>query len=770
MTTPQSTRSMARRNRRSHLRSFVTALQILILLGVSVSVGVALAMFLDLSGKLPTIGNFEAPEASIIYSSDNVILARIYREDRTNVPLKDIPENLRIATVAIEDSRFYQHSGVDAKGIMRAIWANVRGQRMAQGGSTITQQLARNVYLTQRKSIQRKLQEAVLAILMERNFTKKKILELYLNQVYYGSGAFGVQAASRVYYGKDVNQLDLSECALIAGMPQKPSGYSPHEDKEAAMDRRDVVLNRMAELGYITPQQRDAAKAEKLNIIPRRKGRNTYKAPHFVDYVTKQLRESYQDDRLFRGGLRVYTTLNYEMQQIAEDALRSGVKKHEKLRRVSEGCFVAIEPVTGYVRAMVGSVDPASQFNRCTQAMRQPGSSFKAFVYTAALMAGMKPTDRISNSSYQRPDGSGGMWRPKNYDGSFGGSVTMKVAVAKSINLPAIRTAEKVGINNVIKYAQLMGIRSPIDPYLSSAIGGFGGLHPIEMASAYGTFANGGVYVEPCSILKVTNSHGETYQDYVPEGKRVIPEQINAMMDDMFRGVVTGRGGTGYNARSIKDARGKTGTTNNDVDAWFIGYVPGKLVAACWVGNDNYSPMRRAFGGLVCAPIWVQFMQKALPIYERIHKDDQIAVAKKDAKKEQVKDKPADTTKKERIELPKTDADADVVAKDNSDVVSVSICDQSRLLATRNCPNTRAEKFLRGTEPTTYCTLHSPSNSDSARERPRAVDPDVTLVTVKVCSESGMLAGPNCPNVARRRVPIDDVPTQVCTVHSRGRE
>ena len=374
-------------------------------------------MFISLSNVLPNIGYVEAPEATIIYSSDNVVLGRIFREDRTNVPLKDIPKNLSDATVAIEDSRFYQHSGVDLRGIARAVWQNVRGGRVAQGGSTITQQLARNVYLTQRKTVDRKVQEAVLAILMERHFTKEKILELYLNRVYYGSGAFGVQAASKVYFGKDVDRLDLSECAMLAGMPQKPSGYSPHEDVEAAMGRRDVVLNRMAELHYITAEQAEAAKAEKIIIVPRMAGRSTYKAPHFVDYVTRQLRAAYGDDVLYSGGLRVWTTLNYEMQKAAEDALRNGVKEFEKSRKVTEGCFVAVEPSTGYIRAMVGSVDPNSNFNRCTQALRQPGSSFKVFVYSAAFeKLGKTPRDTEVDAPKSFVGGNGKTWSPKDYE------------------------------------------------------------------------------------------------------------------------------------------------------------------------------------------------------------------------------------------------------------------------------------------------------------------------------------------------------------------
>ena len=763
----ESTRRTGSQRTRSKVRSLVTALQVTILIGIAIFVGIALALFVNLSGVLPTVETIEPPEATIVYSSDNVILGRIYHEDRTNVPLKDIPKSLRDATIAIEDSRFYQHSGVDFRGVARAIFQNLRGKRLAQGGSTITQQLARNVYLTQQKTVQRKVQEAVLATLIERHFTKEKILELYLNQVYYGSGAFGVQAASKVYFGKDVDKLDLSECAMLAGLPQKPSGYSPHEYLQSAMDRRDIVLNRMTELGYITPSERDNAKAEKLTIVPRSKGRSTFKAPHFVDYVTKLVREQYGED-VFRSGLRVYTTLNYQMQVAAEQALRNGVKQHEQLRKVSEGCFICIEPESGYIRAMVGSVDPNSEYNRCTQAGRQPGSSFKAFVYTAALAAGMTPNERIQDAPVSFPGGNGKIWAPKNYDNRYHGWVTLKTAVAQSINIPAIKVAHKIGVQNVIKYAQLMGITAELEPYLPIAIGGIKGVHPIEMAAAYGTFANDGVYVAPTAIIRVTNNHGDPIQDYAPEGRRVISEKINSEMDEMLREVVVGRRGTGHSASGVSQARGKTGTTNDDRDAWWIGYVPKKLVAACWVGNDNNAPMRHAFGGVVCAPIWREFMLKAIPIYDKIHEDKK-QQAPKPQLAQHTDTNSSETRHRKTREDKSVDEGADSTDGNSSDVVNVSICNESQLLATSHCPATHMENFVKGTEPTSYCNIHTREKTSTPREHTRKpAESDATLITVRVCPDSGMLAGPNCPgHGVKKRVPVDDVPTQVCTMHNR---
>ncbi|NLN76420.1 MAG: PBP1A family penicillin-binding protein [Armatimonadetes bacterium] len=763
MRTNSTSRRRNNKNRRSAVRSFVTVLQIAVLLSMGVLAGTALGWFAGLSRTLPDINAFEAPEATLVYSSDGVLLGRVFRENRTNVALKDIPKELREATVAIEDKRFYEHSGVDMRGVARAVYANIRGQRMAQGGSTITQQLARNVYLTQRKTIQRKLQEIFLAILIERNFSKDRILELYLNQIFYGSGAFGVQAASRIYFGKDVQGLNLSECALIAGLPQKPSGYSPHENLNAAVGRRNTVLATMADLGYITEQQQAEAREQQAKIVPRRSGRTTYKAPHFVDYVNQRIKERYGEDVLYGGGLRVYTTLNWEMQQAAEKALRVQISSKSKTYRATEGCLIALDPNTGGILAMVGSVDPESHYNRCTQAGRQPGSAFKVFVYTAALADGWKPSTRLPNTRVSYPAGRGRTWNPRNYDGRYGGSVTMDTAVAKSINLPAIYTAKKVGVKNVIKYARLMGVRSPLEPYLPIAIGGIPGVHPIEMASAYCTFANDGIYTEPIGISKITNSRGETQAEFTPDLQQVISKNVSRNMDQMLRGVVTK--GTGTGAASVAEARGKTGTTNNERDVWFIGYVPKKIVCAVWVGNDNNSSMRGATGGGLCIPVWREFMSKAIPVYNEVKTKAEQAASKN-------KPKPADEQPKG--DSPPTENQSD---DDDGDVVRRRICTQSDMLATSTCPHWRTKTFTKGTEPIETCSVHGgtdisipPEDSNPASADREAPAQDTEYVTITVCSQSGLLAGRYCPRT-KRKLAVEDVPTQVCNIrHDQMRE
>jgi penicillin-binding protein 1A len=660
-----------------------------------------------LSQALEAKNTIKPSQSLVIYSSDGVELGRALGDNRTYVELKDIPKNLRRATVAIEDSRFYSHSGVDPRGIARAIWRDVKAGRLAEGGSTITQQLVRNVCLSNRKTFERKVDELVLAIKVERKLSKEEILELYLNQIYYGRGAYGVEAASQAYFGKPVSELDLPESALIAGLPKAPSSYAGDPGK--ALKRRDIVLNRMAELKYITAKDRDRAKRERLAIAPKADGPNGQRAPHFVAYVLSQLRSRYSDDTLSGGGLKVYTTLDYRMQRIAERALRTGIRRSSRALHVKEGCFVCIDPATGYVRAMVGSVDPKSEFNRCTQGHgRQPGSAFKPFVYAAAVEAGMKPSDKILDEPVSYGGVGGKAWTPGNYDDRFHGMVTLEQAFARSINIPAIKLADKVGISNVIRIAHASGIESELEPYLTTAIGGVKGVHPVEMASAYGTFANGGVHVEPISILRVTDWRGGNVHEFTTDASRAISPEVCSTMDYLLRQVVVDPAGTGHRVNDVPQARGKTGTTNDDRDAWFVGYVPGKLVAAVWAGNDDNSPMRHVFGGSVCAPIWRQFMLKAIRLHGKgAHPAAPLVQEpKNDSEKQPAEAKPDDVTVTEQ-----------------KDLVTCTICDESGLLSGKLCLHTHEEQFVRGTEPTQICTAHNTTEPAPPDRLPRPLPP-----------------------------------------------
>lgn len=716
-------RKLRPRKQHSKLRKIVLYMQAAVMLFFGVGIGAAVGTFVSVSRMLPRITDYSPPEVTKIYSSDNVLLATIGQENREFVKYDKIPKNLINAAVAIEDSRFYEHVGVDFKGIARAMVKNVRGGGMLQGGSTITQQLVRNVYLTPKKNMSRKIREAVLAIIIERRYTKPKILELYLNQVYFGSSSYGVEAASKIYFGKNVNNLDLAECALIAGLPQAPSSYSPHTDLEKAVERRNIVLERMAELHYITPEQAEEAKAEKPHIVALRPTKYRSLAPYFTDYVKKYLRDEYKyDDALVqRGGLRVYTTVNYKMQVAAQEALAEGVARAKAVGQMEKsqgnGALICIEPGTGYIKAMVGGADyTKSEFNRTVQSERQPGSSFKAFVYTAAVdMLGWKPDQyiRCGNGHIYWPLPDGTTWSPKNYDGKYYSGITMERAVARSVNVAAAVTAKEVGIENVIKYARLLGITSEIEAYPATSIGGLKrGLRPVELAAAYAVFASGGYYAKPTPIAKILDSDGNLVEERSIDKKLVLKEETVKVMDQLFRAVVS-PGGTAYGAiHTIADARGKTGTTNNDADAWFVGYVPNKLVTAVWMGNDDRIPMRKVYGGTVCGPVWRQFMQVAIPVYQETR---QKQVATKPATKPQPTAN-ADKPKNETHTQPTPNED-NPTPNENvetaSDTIRVRVCNDSGLLATRWCSSTHWEDFVKGAEPTGYCNIHGPRNGDS---------------------------------------------------------
>ncbi|MBI2844196.1 MAG: PBP1A family penicillin-binding protein [Armatimonadetes bacterium] len=685
----------------------VLYLQVGILLLFGVGIGAVVGTFISVSQMLPRVTDYSPPEVTKIYSNDNVLLATVGEENREFVELKQIPKHLINATIAIEDSRFYEHAGVDFRGIMRAVVENIRGGGMMQGGSTITQQLARNVFLTQKKTFSRKAREAVLAVMIERNYTKPKILELYLNQVYFGSGSFGVEAASKIYFDKNVRNLGLAESALIAGLPKRPTYYSPHTNLEGAINRRNVVLARMAELGYISPEERDKAQREKPRIVALKPTKYRSKAPYFTDYVKKYLRERYEygDDLIYRAGLRVYTTINYKMQVEAQRAVRRGVAEARQRGQIDNikgnAALVCIESGTGYIRAMVGGEDyEKSEFNRAVQAMRQPGSSFKAFVYTAAVdTLGWDGHHTISGSRYTYVSDIGKVWSPRNYDGKYPGLLTVEQAVARSVNTAAARAASQVGLYTVIKYARLMGVKSKLEPYPAIAIGGIGGLRVLEMASAYGVFASGGRYAEPIPIAKITDSEGALIEEANVQSMHVLPDRTVKVMDGLFRAVVTT--GTGRRMMSIPEARGKTGTTNDDIDAWFIGYVPKKLVTAVWMGNDDYKPMRKVFGGTVCGPVWKDFMEDALKVYDATHRpkfvpkhvEPQSNEVEKQVAPENQEPQPVDDT---------------AVVETDGGTVRVKICDESQLIATRNCPSWHAESFPKGTEPSMLCDIHGP--------------------------------------------------------------
>lgn len=644
--------------------------------------------------------------ATQIYDRNGVLLADLSGEMREYVPLRDIPPALQLATVASEDRRFFQHSGIDLRAIMRALYQDLKRGAIVEGGSTITQQVARNLYLSQTRTLSRKMQEMAIAIRLERHYSKEEILEMYLNKVYYGSGAYGVGMASKIYFGKPVSQLSLSECALLAAIPRRPNDYSPYRNPELAIKMRNIVLDNMWRMKFITSEEAEKAKKEPLKLAYKQAPQTArFKAPYFVFWIIEQLGEKYGEDFVYRSGLKIYTTLDIKLQEVAEEAVRKGLERARGLN-VHQAALVALDYTTGYIIAMVGGKDfRESQFNRAVQARVQPGSAFKIFVYTAAIDKGFEPGDTINDTPVAYRSANG-VWRPKNVDGRFRGSVTLKYAFAQSINVPAVKLADKIGINTVIEYAHKMGITTPLEPYLSTAIGS-SAVRVLDMASAIGVIANDGVRCIPQGILKIETIKGAILEDNKPVSFPVIPEETAKTMQAMLREVVLR--GTGRRASSVPGAAGKTGTSDDYRSAWFVGYTP-QLACAVWVGNDDYSPMSRVFGGTVPCGIWADFMKQAGNLWE------------------------AGNSQKPPLE--------------GEDMIKVRICDDTGALATLHCPSTHIQEFPRGSVPTEKCSLHTGN-----------------LEEVEICTQSGKIATPYCPSTKRVKVPLDKRPTELCDIH-----
>ena len=610
-------RANTSRQKRPAKKSGSTAKRIILGFGLVILVmltGIGCGFLTASMNTKPDLANDILPPASSqIYDINGNEIANVHAaENRRPVKIEQVPKDLQNAFVAVEDNRFYEHSGVDPRGIMRALYANIRGRGVSEGGSTITQQLAKNAYLTQDRTITRKIQEVFLALQLERQYTKQEILEMYLNQIYFGQGAYGVQAAAQTYFGKDVDKLTLNECAMLAGIPKSPNYYSPANNMQAAQARKAVVLDQMAKYGYIANSQAQKTKQEQLTLVKPVAKEKDNTAAYFIDYVTQTLIDKYGADAVYKEGLKIYTTLDMDMQKAAEAA----VKKLPTYRTDGNGvqqpqaAIVAIDPHNGYIKAMVGGRG-TDQFNRATMAVRQPGSAFKPFVFAAALEEHFTPNTVINDA----PIDIGG-WRPQNDSGSFSGKVTMREVAQHSINVPTVKIAQKIGIDKPIYYAQAMGISTFVldgaqnDKQLATALGGMTkGVTPLEITSAYGTFANKGVHVEPVVIVKVLDRNGKVLEQSEPKQNSVISANSAAELTDMLQTVI--KNGTGRKADIGRPAAGKTGTTSNYHDAWFVGYTP-DLVAGVWMGNDDNTPMHGVMGGQLPAEIWKAFMQKAL--------------------------------------------------------------------------------------------------------------------------------------------------------------
>lgn len=630
---PRSASSRRSRPRRSPWRRWVLkSILFLLVLGLTGAMGSALWAFTILPRELPSVKaleEFTPIQGARLYSDEDEPLTEIQEERRIFVPLAQIPKHLQQAILAVEDHRFYSHFGLNVGRIVKALWANLREGRAAEGASTITQQLTRVLFLTPDKSLSRKIQEAILAIQLERKYSKDRILELYLNHIYLGHGGFGVEVASRTYFGKPVSEVTLNEAALLAALPRSPGKYSPFERPEAAKRRRAYVLDRMVKLGYITEAQAASARIASLGVVPPEKRKGV--AQYFVEYVHQLLEAKYGPEMVYKGGLQVYTTLNPSMQVAAERALRDGLLELStrtaakppagKERKTPpppkppllhpEGALITLDPQTGYVKAMVGGFDfSRSEFNRAVNAKRQPGSAFKPFVYIAGLEAGLSPATLMEDTPVSYPGKNGEEWKPENYTKSYLGMVTLQRALEESINVPTVRLLEKVGIDKVVEVSRRMGITSPLPLDLTLALGS-ADVTLLEITSAFGVLANGGKRMEPLAIRYITDANGKLLEENIPQEREALRPEIAYVATQMLRGAV--ERGTGIRAKALgRPIAAKTGTTNDFSNAWFLGFTP-KLVTGVWVGYDKPRSLGESeTGSRVAVPIWVSYMGRVL--------------------------------------------------------------------------------------------------------------------------------------------------------------
>jgi 1A family penicillin-binding protein len=556
--------------------------------------------------------NFFPSETTYIYDVKGKLLTSIHGEaNREVVPLDRISPDLKRAVLASEDSDFYYHHGINPKGVGRAIITNWTAGGVKEGGSTITMQLVKNLFLSQKREFTRKIAEAVLAIRLEQILSKDQILEMYLNQVYWGHNNYGVQTAARTYFDKSAENMNLGESAMMAGLIQAPEQYSPYVNMAKAKEQQKIVLGRMRELGWITDSEYDNALKQQIKLGRRYRSFQGSALPYITNAVAQELARKFGREALLKGGMRVQTTVDTDFQYMAEETVK---RWHQRLE--GEGLYknqmalVAIDPRTHFVKALVGGVDSkTSEFNRATQALRQPGSSFKPFVYYTAFASGkFAPDSTIYDTPVGYRDGDG-WYYPKNYDNSFGGPMSVRYAIAQSRNIPVIKVGKAVGMNKVVETCRILGITSPMEPVTSLPLGAIG-ITPLELASAYATFANYGWQSPATVIARVTDSSGNVLLDNTPKPQQVLDPWASAAILDVMRSVISE--GTGKHAALDRPAAGKTGTTSSEKDIWFVGTVP-QLTTAVWVGrDDNRSLARGATGGVMVAPVWRDFMTKAL--------------------------------------------------------------------------------------------------------------------------------------------------------------
>jgi len=666
----------------------------IIAVAVIVLAGFSFAALKWFSRDLPSMARLEMIEPALktrILAADSTVLKEFYTQDRVLLPLQEIPDRVTETFVAVEDQRFYRHFGVDLVRIISAAWEDVKSWSLSEGASTITQQLARDLFLTKERTFARKIKEVLLALRIERTYTKDEILEMYLNQIYFGSGSYGVEAASREFFGVPVKELKLHQVAMLAGLQKNPAGYNPFRYPERAIRRRNTVLNVMNRHGIVPAGSLDSLKTLPPDI---RTGGGTDGefAAYFTSYVKSKLSEKFGDRAVYREGFTVYTTLNTYLQRVAEDSLSSFITKLEEeagyeltrgayLDSVKAGAdiepdyiqsaAVTLDPHNGHILVMVGGRNfEESEWNRVVQAKKQPGSAFKIFTYVTALRSGYRPSDILLDSPLVIEMPNGEVWKPKNFSESFHGAVSLREALNHSINIPTIKLLRKIGAPSVVNTARNMGIRSNIHPYYSLALG-TEDVTLLELTAAYGVLAAEGIYSKPMAILKIEDRNGNVLEENLPSRREALSPQIAYLSTDMLRSVIDE--GTGQNARryGLKiPCAGKTGTTDDCGNGWFVGYSP-EIVVGVWTGFDEKKFMgRRKTGARVALPIWIDIMKAAYPLNRGPD------------------------------------------FKRPPGITEAIVCVETGLRATPYCEEVRREIFINGTEPSRKCDLHSISKYD----------------------------------------------------------
>ncbi|GBF32782.1 multimodular transpeptidase-transglycosylase [Desulfocucumis palustris] len=656
--------------------------------------------------------------STLIYDKDNKLITKVGIENRVPISLSDIPENVQEAFLAAEDRRFYQHFGVDLQGIIRAVFVDLTKGGLHQGASTITQQLIRMSFLTPDKTIKRKIQEIILAVQVERHYSKEEILEMYLNKIYFGEGAYGIQSAAQTYFDKGVSDLTVADAALLASIVRAPSIYSPYRDEKTALNRRDTIISQMAEYGFISPQEASGAESEPINIKEGSPAGRQYPYPYFVDYVTEQLIEKYGPEKVYKQGLKVYTTIDPEIQENAEKIMANDRNFPPAIgNEKPQGAAVVLDPRNGEIRALVGGRQHTNKlgWNRATREPgRQPGSSFKPIIaYAPAIeLKGMGPASVIDDAPVKY-----GNYEPHNDSRSYRGLITLRTAITYSVNIAAVKLlVDHVTIPEAINFAHRLNIDIDRNSVGASLALGTEEITPLKLAAAYAAFANQGIYTEPTAILKVEEPDGTVLEEHTPKQKQVMKPTTAYLITDMLKSAV--QSGTGTGAKISRPAAGKTGTTDQGKDIWFAGYTH-ELVGVVWIGFDDPKPMPRSYGGVYPAPIWRQIIGKALegkPV-SNFERPPGIVSAKVDSKSGLL---PGPNTPPEHM-VTDLFASGTVPTKMDDTHVPVEVCATSGKLPTEYCPDRVIRTMIKlqynvpdnvadynERMPTDFCTIHSP--------------------------------------------------------------